>query len=110
MTCLIDGLRFGSDSKEAIREMRELTKRANWLTITLGLSVLNDIFTKNGPVSASYKIKTTDFELLGKAMASSTPILRRKTSDIAGEMVILKSSELSQNELKFWRCVYNETR
>ncbi|MCE9686434.1 hypothetical protein LZP73_09440 [Shewanella sp. AS16] len=110
MTCPIDGVRFGPESKAAIKDMRELTRRANWLGTALGLSILNDIFTKNGPLSSSYKIQTTDFELLGNAMASSTPILKRKVSDIAGQMVILKARSLSLKEQKFWRCVYNEAR
>ncbi|MBE4609706.1 MULTISPECIES: hypothetical protein [Vibrio] len=110
MTCSVDGIVFGVESKKAIKEIRDMTKGANWLSSVLALSALGDIFVKNGPISASYKIYTTDFELLGQAMSSSTPILRRKVSDLAGSMVILKASSLTASEKKFWRCVYNEVR
>ncbi len=110
MTCPIEGVRFGSESKAAIKEMRDLTKSVNLISVVLGVSILNDIFTKNGPVSAIYKIQTTDFELLGKAMASSTPILRRQISNIAGKMAALNQLNLTYVEREFWRCVYNETR
>jgi|GEM_PF-2193107 len=110
MACAVDNLVFGSESKKAIKEIRDMTKRANWLSTALAISALGDIFVKNGPVSASYKIYTTDFELLGNAMSSSTQILKRKISDLAGTMVILKASSLTASEKKFWSCVYNEVR
>ncbi|GAA5214942.1 hypothetical protein ACFSJ3_01050 [Corallincola platygyrae] len=105
--CPIDGVRFGASSKKAISEMRDMSKRANWLSTALAGSILSDIFVKNGPIGASYKIHTTDFELLGTAMAASTPILRRKASDLAGSMILLHSGSLNNQEKKFWRCMYN---
>ncbi|MBL1415836.1 MAG: hypothetical protein COB27_003010 [Moritella sp.] len=109
MTCQVEGVVFGPESKEAIKNIRDISRSAQILSVTLAVSILSDIFVKNGPVSASYKIYTTDFDLLGSAMSSSTPMLRNRVDHIAGEMVIFKSSKLTAAEKKFWRCVYNET-
>jgi len=87
-----------------------MTKRANLLSVFVGVSVLSDIFVKNGPLTVAYKIESTDFQLFGKAMSSTTPILKRKVSDLAGSMILFNSATLTAQERSFWRCIYNEVR
>lgn len=108
MSCVVDNLVFGPMSKNAIKDIREATKRANWLSTALAASVLGDIFIKNGPTGVSYKIFTTDFELLGQAMASTTIVLKKRIRDTAADLVLFNSSSLTGPENKFWRCVYDE--
>lgn len=110
MSCPIDGVTFGKNSEKSLNEIRRLTKNANWLSVALAGSVLNDIFFKNGPVAVSYKVKTTDFKLMGDSMSATNPILKRRVNDEAVKMMLLSGSGLTQKEKIFWRCFYNETR
>lgn len=110
MRCSVNNVTFGAESKKAIAEIRAATRSANWLSIALGASILSDIFVRNGPVSAMYKIQTTDFELLGSAMQSSTPILKRKVSHLVGALVLFQGTNLTAGEKQFWRCIYNEVK
>lgn len=105
MACNID-VEFSSESKRALDEISEMKDMANALSVFIGMSAMIDIFAGNGVIGSSYKISTTDFELLAKSMYSSNPILVRQVENIAGRMY-LKSS-LSYEEKQFWRCLYNE--
>ncbi|WP_435236754.1 hypothetical protein ACR30L_03990 [Psychromonas sp. PT13] len=110
MDCPINGLTFGKQSQKSLDEIRRLTKTANWLSIALAGSVLNNIFFRNGPVAVSYNIKTTDFKLMANSMSSTNPILKRKVNEEASKIMLFNSSSLSFKEKTFWRCFYNETR
>lgn len=99
-------VKFGSDSKRAIREIREKQDMANVLSAFIGVSAMLDIFARNGVIGSSYKIMTTDFELLGKSMRSSNPILVRQVENIAARMYL--KSTITNEERMFWRCLYNE--
>ncbi|WP_435247359.1 hypothetical protein ACMAZD_11750 [Vibrio sp. nBUS_14] len=69
MSCSdLSSVRFGSDSRNAIEEIRELQDMAKALSVFLGASAMLDIFGGNGVIGASYKIYTTDFQLLDQAM------------------------------------------
>lgn len=104
----ISNIRFGSDSKTALREIEELQVFSKALSVFLGASAMLDIFGGNGVLMSSYKIYTTDFELLSKAMRSSNPILVRRVEDISARMYM--RAGLSYQEKLFWKCLYNETR
>ncbi|WP_099607693.1 hypothetical protein [Vibrio coralliilyticus] len=99
-------VKFGSDSKKAIREIQDKQDMANVLSGLLGMSVMLDIFARNGVIGSSYKVVTTDFELLGKSMHSSNPILVRQVENIAYRMAT--HSSITNQERMFWRCLYNE--
>ncbi|KOE79192.1 MULTISPECIES: hypothetical protein [Vibrio] len=107
MACNID-VKFGSASKRALNEIKEKKDMANVLSIFIGASAMFDIFAGNGVIGSSYKIATTDFELLAKSMQSSNPILVRQVEDIAMRMYMNPS--ISRDEKIFWRCLYNEFR
>ncbi len=108
MPCKIDDVRFGSDSKRALNEIRELQGMADALSVFIGASAMLDIFGGNGVLLSSYKIYTTDFSLLANAMRSSNPILLRRVEDIS--MRTYMKPSLSYDEKMFWRCLYNEIR
>ncbi|MFC3024928.1 hypothetical protein ACFODT_14010 [Vibrio zhugei] len=105
MTCKIE-VEFSRESKEALDEISQKKDMANALSVFIGMSAMIDIFAGNGVIGSSYKISTTDFELLAKSMRSSNPILIRQVEDISARMY-LKSS-ISNQEKVFWRCLYNE--
>lgn len=108
MSCNIENIRFGSDSKRALDEIRELQGMANSLSVFLGASAILDIFGGNGALLSAYKIYSTDFQLLSDSMRSSSPILARRVSDISTRMYMKPS--LNHQEKLFWRCLYNEIR
>lgn len=110
MNCPIDGLTFGKESQKSLDEIRRLTKTANWLSVALAGSVLNNIFFKNGPVAVSYNIKTTDFKLMANSMSATNPLLQLKVNEEASKIMLFRSSSLNFKEKTFWRCFYNETR
>lgn len=105
MACNMD-VEFSLESRQALKEISEKQDMANILSVFIGMSAMIDIFAGNGVIGSSYKISTTDFELLAKSMHSSNPILVRQVENIAGQMY-LKSS-ISNQEKQFWRCLYNE--
>ncbi|MEZ8957183.1 hypothetical protein AB6E94_07185 [Vibrio lentus] len=109
MSCSdLSSVRFGSDSRNAIEEIRELQDMAKALSVFLGASAMLDIFGGNGVIGASYKIYTTDFQLLDQAMRSSNPLLVRRVEDISARMYMKPS--LTYQEKMFWRCMYNAMR
>lgn len=110
MNCPIEGLTFGKQSQKSLDEIRRLTKNANWLSVALAGSVLNNIFFKNGPVAVTYTIKTTDFKLMANSMSSTNPLLKLKVNEEASKIMLFNSGTLSFKEKTFWRCFYNETR
>ncbi|ENM3848723.1 hypothetical protein FXF08_03115 [Vibrio cholerae] len=105
MACSIN-VEFSSESKRALDEIAEMKDMANALSAFIGVSAMMDIFAGNGVIGSSYKIATTDFELLAKSMHSSNPILIRQVENIAARMYM--KSSISQDEKVFWRCLYNE--
>nr|WP_255958611.1 hypothetical protein [Vibrio campbellii] len=109
MSCSdLSSVRFGSDSRNAIEEIRELQDMAKALSVFIGASAMLDIFGGNGVIGASYKIYTTDFQLLDQAMRSSNPLLVRRVEDISARMYMKPS--LTYQEKMFWRCMYNAMR
>ena len=104
----ISNIRFGSYSRRAIEEIKELQDMSKALSVFIGASAMLDIFGGNGVILASYKIYTTDFELLSQAMRSSNPILVRRVEDISLRMYMKPS--LTYQEKMFWRCMYNAMR
>ena len=108
MTCDLNNVRFGSESKKTIDEIRELQDMSKALSIFLGTGAMLDIFGGNGVILASYKIYTTDFQLLDQAMRSSNPLLVRRVEDISARMYMKPS--LTYQEKMFWRCMYNAMR
>ncbi len=107
MPCSIN-VKFSSESKKALNKIRELQGMANALSVFIGMSVMLDIFGGNGVKVSSYKIYTTDFELLANSMRASNPILVHRVRTISGLMYMKQS--ISHNERAFWRCLYNEVR
>lgn len=103
MSCALN-VSFGTESQAAISEIRRLEQMANALSTVTGLAVMIDIFARNGPASSTYKVESTDFVLMGQAMAASSPILVRRVEDIAMRMAMRPG--LSSDETKFWRCIY----
>ncbi|WP_282249299.1 hypothetical protein [Vibrio campbellii] len=92
MSCSdLSSVRFGSDSRNAIEEIRELQDMAKALSVFIGASAMLDIFGGNGVIGASYKIYTTDFQLLDQAMRSSNPLLVRRVEDISARMYMKPS-------------------
>lgn len=65
MACNIN-VEFSSESKRALDEIAEMKDMANALSAFIGVSAMMDIFAGNGVMGSSYKIATTDFELLGR--------------------------------------------
>ena len=110
MSCSKHGVTFGQKSQKSLDEIRRLTKSANWLSVALAGSVLNDILFKNGPVAISYKVKTSDFKLMADSMSASNPILKIKVNEEALKVMLYESNSLNFEEKTFWRCFYNETR
>lgn len=109
MSCSdLSNVRFGSDSRKAIEEIRDLQDMSKALSVFLGASAMLDIFGGNGVIVSSYKIYTTDFELLDQAMRSSNPLLVRRVEDISARMYMRPS--LTYKEKIFWRCMYNAMR
>lgn len=109
MSCSdLSSVRFGSDSRNAIEEIRELQDMVKALSVFIGASAMLDIFGGNGVIGASYKIYTTDFQLLDQAMRSSNPLLVRRVEDISARMYMKPS--LTYQEKMFWRCMYNAMR
>lgn len=107
MSCNMN-VKFGRESKQALNEIKEKQGMANALSMFIGISAMVDIFARNAVIGSSYKIITTDFELLARSMRSSNPILVRQVEDIAMRMYLTPS--LSRDEKLFWRCLYNELK
>ncbi|MBF4438060.1 hypothetical protein ERJ77_26970, partial [Vibrio anguillarum] len=59
-------------------------------SIFIGASAMFDIFAGNGVIGSSYKIATTDFELLAKSMQSSNPILLSDNNKKSTHSTMLK--------------------
>ena len=108
MACSIDNIRFGSSSKNAIEEIKELQGLANSLSVFIGASALLDIFAGNGVYMTSYKIQTTDFVLLAQAMKTSNLLLKNQVERISGTLYM--NASISPKEKLFWKCLYNEIR
>ena len=108
MSCDHSNISFSSDSKKAIEEIRELQDMSKALSIFLGAGAMVDIFGRNGVIGASYKIYTTDFQLLSQAMNSSNPLLTYRVEDISARMYMKPS--LTYQEKMFWRCMYDAMR
>jgi len=98
----INGLQFDAESKRAIEKIRSRAELTKFMSGTLSLGVLSNIFSTNAPLQVSYNIYSTDFVAFSKATMGLERIYRYKVRQIA-EQQYLRVGDYNQR--RFWRMI-----
>lgn len=98
----IERVTFSQRSHQAIEDIHKVDRFAMALQRVTAGGVVVNIFAGNGPLEASYALRSTDFAAMAKALSAMPQIARRRISNIAQETALYTSSPA---EKLFWHAV-----
>ncbi|WP_332406217.1 hypothetical protein [Vibrio metschnikovii] len=103
--CEIKGFKLTRKSKKAVSDIRHIMKQGNLFSSSVSTIPLFQIFASPSVTGSAFEMGITirehDWEMFGRAMNSSTRIVRSEIFKIAYYQEIYTYGE----ERKFWRCV-----
>ena len=105
----ISGLVLDTESKEAIKRIRDIPRLGNMLAGSISSGVFANIFVNNNPPVASYNICQTDWKLYSEAMQGIPHITKRLVEREIDTMYwhYQMPGNYDYKHVKFWRGLKN---
>lgn len=103
--CEIKGFKLSRKSRQAVSDIRNIMKQGNLFTSAVSTVPLFQIFASPSITNSAFEMGITireyDWEMFGRAMNSSTKIVRGAIFKVAYQQEIFTYGK----EQEFWRCV-----